>query len=41
MQGTNEDGQSYIADAINSGASAVITNKSYTEDAKSLFIRLE
>ena len=40
IKGTNENGHSYIADAINSGAAAVITNKSYTENAKYLFLKL-
>ena len=33
IRGKNENGQSYIADAINSGAAAVITSKSYNGNA--------
>ena len=41
IQGTNENGHSYIADAINSGAAAVITNKSYTENAEVPIFKVE
>ena len=41
IQGENENGHSYIAHAINSGAAAVITNKSYTENAKVPIFKVE
>ena len=41
IQGTNENGHSYITDAINSGAAAVITNKSYTENAEVPIFKVE
>ena len=41
IKGANENGHSYITDAINSGASAVITNKSYTENAKVPIIKVK
>ena len=41
IQGTNENGHSYITDAINSGAAAVITDKSYTENTEIPIIKVE
>ena len=41
IQGINENGHSYIADAINSGAAAVITSKPYTENAKVPIFKVE
>ena len=41
IQGINENGHSYIADAINSGAAAVITSKSYTENAEVPIFKVE
>jgi len=41
LQGTNENGHSYITDAINSGAAAVITDKSYTENTEIPIIKVE
>ena len=34
IKGTNKNGQHYITDAINSGASAVITSNTYTENTE-------
>ncbi len=41
IEGTNENGHSYIADAINSGAAAIITSKSYTRNAKVPIFKVE
>ena len=41
IKGTNENGHSYITDAISSGAAAVITNNSYTENAKVPIIKVK
>ena len=41
IKGTNENGHSYITDAINSGAAAVITNKSYTENSEVPIFKVE
>ncbi len=41
IQGKNKNGQCYITDAINSGAKAVITNKSYAENAKVPIVKVE
>ena len=41
IRGTNENGQSYIADAINSGAAAVITGKSYNGNAEVPIFKVE
>ena len=41
IQGTNKNGQCYIADAINSGAAAVITNKSYTGNSEVPIFKVE
>ena len=41
IQGINEDGHSYIANAINSGAAAIITDKSYAENVEIPIIRVE
>ena len=41
IQGKNENGQSYITEAINSGAAAVITNKSYNGNAEVPILKVE
>ena len=41
IQGTNENGQSYITEAINSGAAAVITNKSYSGNSEVPILKVE
>tara|TARA_B100000575_G_scaffold281911_1_gene272994 strand:+ start:378 stop:1835 length:1458 start_codon:yes stop_codon:yes gene_type:complete len=41
IQGTNENGHSYISDAINSGAAAVITCKSYNKKAEVPIFKVE
>ena len=41
LQGTSKNGHSYITDAINSGAAAIIANKSYTEKVTIPIIKVE
>ena len=41
IQGANENGQSYITDAINSGAAAIITNQAYTKNAEVPIFKVE
>ena len=41
LQGTNKNGHSYITDAINSGAAAIMVNKSYTEDVEVPIVKVE
>ena len=41
IQGSRKNGQSYIADAVNSGAAAIITNKSFTENTEIPIIKVE
>ena len=41
LKGTNKNGHSYITDAINSGAAAVMVNKSYTENVEVPIVKVE
>jgi len=41
IQGTNKNGHNYITDAINSGASAVITNNSYAKNTEVPVFKVE
>ena len=41
IQGTSENGQSYITDAINSGAAAIITNQAYTKNTEVPIFKVE
>ena len=41
IQGTSENGHSYITDAINSGAAAIITNQAYTKNTEVPIFKVE